>query len=394
MPNGLGRFVRVAEKQLALVRRDESEASVVAKTILPIVTDGLGVAPQDVILEDSLAATSASLHSGRADIVVRMADQPVLVIECKAPSKKLEWERIRRKAVEQAERYAIELEVDFVMLSNGYHWILTKGRTVVAEAGDRESFVKHAREFYEWLNVHSLWYAATGLVLPPGFDVGRDVLYRCNAGIATREDLTRLARLRNEMPHVICRLEEEVHKALAIVRVNEFAKSLKVQRSLSLLHIDPSFVSYRKGAWKYDPLYRQHRENGSMILRSFGRPADGLAVRAFVIDPATAGDWSLRLAEIGNTMLQEGWTAVVVDEPTLASYCLAESDVVGDYMNTAFLEGEAFDYRFQRAPNRAKQARDRMSSYMSDHPELVFPPSARGSSRLHAYCYGLGLSAA
>jgi hypothetical protein len=394
MRDEFARFVRVAERQLALVRREESEASVVAKTILPIVTDGLGISSQDTVLEDTLSATSANLQSGRADIVVRMADRPVLVIECKAPSKKLEWERLRRKAIEQAERYAIELQTDFVMLSNGYHWILTKGRSVVAEAGDRESFIQRAREFYEWLNVHSLWCAATGLVLPPAFDVGQDILRRCNAGGATRDDLAKLARMRDEMPYIIPRLEEEVHKALAIVRVNKFARSLKVQRSLSLLHIDPSFVSYRKGAWKYDPLYRQHRENGSAVLRAFGRPADGVAVRAFVIDPATAADWSPRLAETGNAMLQEGWTVAIVDEPTLASYSLVESDVVGDYMNTAFLEREAFDYRFQRSPDRAKQARDRMSSYMYDHPEMVFPPTARGASRLHAYCYGFALSAA
>ena len=126
-------FSRIIQRQLALLRREESEASAVAKVILPILTSGLGISLHDVRLEESLLHTSSRHKTGRADIVVRMADKPVLVVECKAPNKPLRWERLRRKAVEQAERYATELQVDYVLLTNGFHWILTKGRSVVAK---------------------------------------------------------------------------------------------------------------------------------------------------------------------------------------------------------------------------------------------------------------------
>ena len=113
-------FKRTIQRQLALLRREESEASVVAKVILPILTNGLGISPLDIQLEESLLGTSLRHKTGRADIVVRMANKPVLVVECKAPNKSLQWEKLRRSAIEQAERYAIELQVDYVLLTNGY----------------------------------------------------------------------------------------------------------------------------------------------------------------------------------------------------------------------------------------------------------------------------------
>lgn len=176
MATELQLFMRITQRQLALLRREESEASIVAKVILPILTNGLGISAHDVQLEGALSGTSSNHRTGRADIIVRMAGRPVLVVECKAPNKLLKWERLRRKAIEQAERYAIELQVDYVLLTNGFHWILTKGRSIVAEAGDREEFVRRAREFFEWLKPKSLWYAATGLIIPPDFDIGLDIL--------------------------------------------------------------------------------------------------------------------------------------------------------------------------------------------------------------------------
>lgn len=390
MATELQLFSRVIQRQLALLRREESEASVVAKVILPILIDGLGISAHDVRLEESLLGTSSRHQTGRADIVVRMADRPVLVIECKAPNKPLRWERLRRKAVEQAERYATELQIDYVLLANGFHWILTKGRSIVAEAGDREELVKRVREFFEWLKPKSLWYSATGLIIPPDFDRGIDILARCNTLSVTTSDLHRLAHMRKEMPHVIPRLEEEVRKALAVTEINRFARSMPLQRSLSVIHMDPTFSTYRQGAWLYDPIYRWHRANEASFLNYCAKSdLQQTSLRIFIVDRTMTSDWAVRLPNIGRQMLRDGWTIAIIDKDLLKAFELGAGDVVGEHVIAAYHEGDAFDYRFERNPTRADRFRDKVRDYMAAYTDMSFHPSKRGVQRLEENCYYL-----
>jgi hypothetical protein len=388
MTNELQLFARIVRRHVALLQRDESEAEVVAKTIYPILTDGLRISSHDVRLEESLLGTSSRHHTGRADIVVRMAGRPVLVVECKAPSRRLSWKHLRRGAVEQAERYATELQVDYVLLSNGFHWILTKGRSIVAEATDREELLKHAREFFEWLKPKSLWYSATDLVVPPDFAPGLDILRRCETLSVTGSDVSRLAQMKKEMPHLVPRLEEEVHKALAVMEINRFARSMPLQRSLSVIHMDPTFSTYRQGAWLYDPIYCWHRANEASFLSSCAK-ADRrqTSVRLFIVDHAMTSDWTIRLPDIGKQMLRDGWTIAIINKSELKDFDLVEGDVVGEHVIAGYHEGEAFDYRFERSPRRAKQFRDKVLDYMGAHPDSAFERHRHGIERLAENCY-------
>jgi hypothetical protein len=386
-------FSRVIQRQLSLLRVDESEASMVAKVVLPIIIDGLGISIQDLSLEESLPGTSSREGTGRADIVVRMANRPVLVVECKAPNKRLKWEELRRKAIEQAERYAIELQIDYVLLTNGFHWILTKGRTIVAEAGDREEFVKRAREFYEWLKPKSLWYSATGLVIPPDFVQGVDILERCNMLAVTKSDLYKLARRRKEMPHVIPRLEEEVRKALAVAEINRFARSMPYQRSLAVVHMDPTFSTYRQGAWLYDPIYRSHRANGASFLNYCAKSDQRqTSLRVFIIDRAMTSDWAHRLPTIGRQLLQDGWTVALIQRDLLERFELSEGDVVGEHVIRHYHEGDAFDYRFERSASKAKLFRDKVRDYMAAYTDMAFHQKTHEAERLAENCYYFALA--
>ena len=195
------------------------------------------------------------------------------------------------------------------------------------------------------------------------------------------------------MPHVIPRLEEEVRKALAVIEIDRFARSMPFQRSLSVIHMDPTFSTYRQGAWLYDPIYRWHRANEASFL-NYCAKADPrqTSVRLFIVGREMTSDWAVRLPNIGTRMLRDGWTIAIIGKDELKTFELDEGDVVGEHVIVGYREGDAFDYRFERNPIVAKRFRDKVRDYMTSHVDLSFRPSAYGVQRLEENCNYLVLT--
>jgi hypothetical protein len=381
-------FDRTAKRQLGLLDPEENEASAVARVVLPILTRGLGISEQDVRLETSIPHGSLRDRTGRADIVISMAGRAVLLVECKAPRVSLHRFSASQKAVEQAERYAVRLGVDHIVVTNGHHWILRSGHETRMEASSRDEFVNLGRYFFTWLNPIRLWYWATRLVVPNDFEFGRRLVDRCRKKQVTLADLARLRKMRRFIPEALYdRLEEEVHKTLAVLEINRLARMGTTSKNLAVVHLDPTFASYRQGAWLYDPIYRWHRMNESEILKSCARPQFGeTAVRVFIVSDKTVGDWAVRMPEIGAQMLREGWTTAMINERDLLQYDLYEGDVIGDYVIAGYAPGEAFDYRFERNPRLGARLRSRLGDYMSTKPDFSFSPGKHGAARLFEHC--------
>lgn len=99
------------------------EEEVRQKTIEFLETQ-LGVPLNRMHVEEAMAHTKRGAR-GRADIVVYRDDEknnPLMVIECKAPEVDISCDEVR----EQAERYRNILKADYIMLVNGYKLIIYK----------------------------------------------------------------------------------------------------------------------------------------------------------------------------------------------------------------------------------------------------------------------------
>ncbi|MBF0986709.1 MAG: type I restriction enzyme HsdR N-terminal domain-containing protein, partial [Clostridiales bacterium] len=84
----------------------------------------LGVPLNRMRVEEAMVHTKRGAR-GRADIVVYRDDEknnPLMVIECKAPEVDISCDEVR----EQAERYRNILKADYIMLVNGYKLIIYK----------------------------------------------------------------------------------------------------------------------------------------------------------------------------------------------------------------------------------------------------------------------------
>lgn len=99
------------------------EETVRQKTIMFLITE-LGVPWNRLRIEESMSHVKKRAR-GRADIVVYRDDeknQPLLVIECKAPEVDISCDEVR----EQAKRYRDILKADYIMLVNGCELIAYK----------------------------------------------------------------------------------------------------------------------------------------------------------------------------------------------------------------------------------------------------------------------------
>lgn len=381
-------FDTVVKERLALLDETENEASALARVVEPILTRGLGISEQDVRLEEPVPGGSRHGGAGRADLVIRMASNVVLLVECKAPRVQLYRSRAQREAIEQAERYANVLEVDLIVVTNGYQWILRSGRRTQLEARNREEFTKLGHYFFEWLEPWRLWNQATGLILPDDFEFGRKLVDRCRTAKVDQGDLSRLIKMRALLPERLYhRIEEEVHKSLAVIEISRLARSLKMPAKLSVIHLDPTFASYRQGAWLYDPVYKWHRRNEADILKSCARPQFGeSAIRVFIVGTHALKDWVARLPRVGTQMLRDGWTTAIIHEEDLGAYEVAEGDVIGEYVIAGYSPGEAFDYHFERNPVAAARVRGKVQDYLATKPQCVFEPGSHAAQRLLEYC--------
>lgn len=380
MPS-LERFARVVDRALREMRDADSEAALMAKVVYPIISRGLNISGEDIDLERPLRGTSEGATTGRADCVVSMDGQPVLVVEAKAPHRRLLSARLLSETLTQAERYALALPVDYVLITNGTEWLLTKGRHERVIAHTPEQFLERLPAFYSWLNHENLWYTATGLILPTTFD-SRDIIRRCWRLQISEADLTWLARLGDTYPFVP-RLMEEVRKALAAREVHKFAREAAADDLTRVIHVDTSFGGYRDGAWRYDPLYRRYKNREAAFLRWCGRSArHGSLVRLFVVDDATLQRHKDHIYSTARSMLDDGWTVALMSPKDLTDFELHGGDVVGDYVATRYLEGEAFAHRFHRDSKRAAKLLVRVKDYMATKAELVFSAGDLGRARL------------
>lgn len=375
-------LVRVVSRVLLDLKPADSEAAVMSKVLYPILTDGLGISPDDTDLEAPLHGTSEPGGTGRADLVVSMGGAPVLVLEAKAPSRNVLYEDTLAEALTQAERYATRLPVDFVLVSNGYQWLLTKGRRREFEAVDPEDFLKKLPLFYAWLSAENLWYSATGLVVPTTFDE-RSVLQRCWDLTVDRSDLVWLDELADRYPTFVPRIQEEVRKALAGKEVKRSAHA--VPGEVAIAHVDTSFTSYRPGAWRYDRLYERHVSREAEFLQSWIQSGSlRLAIRLFVVDDEAIHARPSDVYRTLRRMLADGWTVALITPTDMERLDLTGGDVVGDHLTTMYPPGEPFDYHFRRDPAAGRAVTEKLMDYVSSNPELTFTASDEDIERLDA----------
>lgn len=318
------------------------------------------------------------LNTGRPDILVSMDNHPVLVVECKKPNKS--FDHLRTNALAQAERYASELHINRILVTNGRAWILACGHQVVAEAKSPEEFIAGIGEFCRWINIRELWCSATGLVVPETDFEARRFIERAWNEESNDEDLRWAQKFRERIPFIGSRIEEEIYKSITIKRQYQRICEIGEPERFSVIHIDNTFAAYRAGAWSYDPLYHRHLWDEHSFIREARRLGiSDSAVRVFITKRMTELEKS-RLFKVSQKMINEGWTVMTVPESALKFNGIHPGDAIGSYYSS-YSEDQAYSINLLKAARKANQLKGTVHDLFSVFPESIFRPNDRNSSQ-------------
>ncbi|HVT13898.1 MAG TPA: type I restriction endonuclease [Fimbriimonadaceae bacterium] len=366
-----GIFRETAYRCLVEIGAAPTEEDLRAKVVVPVL-QALGYRNYDIHLEEYLP------HSGRADAVAYINDVPVIAVECKRPGTLAKGHAVR-DALTQAERYAIEIQVGRVLITDGDVWLLTDGRSEVLTIPNRWDFLRELERFFTWLRPSSMWIKACGLRYPDGLWIGA-VLDRIQGGNSALTDLEKVAAIRGSEPRIAEVLDRLILNVIAIRNDVKLLEKAKPSGGDAIIRCDRTLIGSAPSSWDYDPLYHFLQMAELAATESFlDRPDASRGTRILVVEPKPKATTAARAHSVAKRLLDNRWVIGVMSYDLLAEYGLSGFDVVENYVVDAGPELPRASF----APRRARLARLSLDRLIGDHPShFVLPGRPDTRTRL------------
>lgn len=356
-----------------LARSTANEEDVRAKIVLPIVTEVLGYSYRHI---DTEAPTKSR---GRADVIVRLGNRTAVVVECKHPRQKVLSPRTKKKTVAQAERYAIELQADLVLVTNGTTFLLFQGRHLVYEAAKADDLIRRHVEFLTWLHPTPAYDRATGLVLPSGTitpEIHGIIRAARELKLPPDTELDLSSQSHAIGPELQARIAEEIEKYAAVQENLISMRNALADRFLFVVHLDETFCGYHTGAWEYDDAYCVNLQLEAQISTALDRAKEPVFLRLFLlINLDDVGRLADIIMPLGEHLLRSNHWIAFAEKRAFSDAGLRTGDLIGDSHILQYEDIGRFRYRLEKDTSRAKKMRNDIWDFLSLRRELTFSPA-------------------